>query len=871
MAQRRFGPTRGAGTVIIEKESDASITPAALGVAGFTGIMQKGPIGKAFRSKTRTEFLFKGGNVIPESLLPDAALSFYRASNGAGEIWFNRVTDGSEKTAELSVFNRLASGALNVKFKAGNAGRWGGKKNKIVDEYASFTQTTVTLSNVPAGLKLDELAGALVKFKALPGQSFKVESNDEAGVLQFASDVDLVDDLQGTTDALMEVDLSNDGNALAVLVKDGILKPSSEFGLEFYLIEGNTSELVKVYDDLSIDPTASNYYVDIINADSDSDFVIKAENLNIGGSIVAGQRPSNYANKIKTLTATVLSADVHFLSVSSVAFAKAKLAATVLGSEVIKDKLSLECVAAGARSEGTLTFTGQPVAAEKLTIAGDDFIYGTDFAIGANVEESIDNAVAYINAQVGKSYFVEKESATELKVYAKTAGVAGDAITSTTDITGASFTGATLSGGVNQEWDMTSEKQSYLGTVSVVSGVAYAPANDFGFGFTLEDNSLSSAKTFAIGDEVTIFVEPLEVGKLVGGFVFPNESDSRKKFEIVSNDADSVTVKAGSDMTVVGTVGGIFRLQYVQELSGGYDGIANIADADYEAAFDTSTSPLKAMRGQNLGLVKLATPGITSSAVQKAGVAFAESQNWQYRYEIPASISDEQAAEEYINATIGRNDFAVVSFPSYYKKSKAGGGLKLVSATGGIHGVEARIARDYDGFHKAGAGVDAKITEALALPDGFANKPPLDEEFLNPQGINVLKFKDGNLILWGDRTVGIDPAFKFKHQRELLSHYENIFLENFDFIIFALNSAQSGTQERLKAAFVAFFTPELAKGAIVGKDVQEATQLKIDSENNTDASRAAGDLYADMSLKLVDTVERFIIRIGKQGVTEDVA
>jgi len=523
MAQRRLGPKRGAGVAVVEKESDAAITPGALGVTAYTGVMQKGPIGKAFRSKTKTEFLFKGGNLISESLLPDAALSFFRASSGAGEIWFNRVTDGSEKTAELSMFNRLATGSLNVKFKAGNAGRWGGKKSKVVDEYASFTQTSVTLSNIPAGLKDDELAGALVKFKALPGQSFKVESNDELGVLQFASDVDLVDALQGTSDTLIEVDLSNDGNALAVLVKDGILKPSSEFGLEFYLIEGNTVELVKSYNDLSIDPSASNYYVDIINADSDSDFVIKAENLNIGGSIVAGQRPSNFASKIKSLTATVLTADVHFLSVSSVAFAKAKLAATVLGSEVIKDKLNLTVSTAGARSEGTMTFTGQPSAGEKLTVGGDDFIYDTDFAIGANVEESIENAVAYINAQVGKAYFAEKESATELKVYKKTAGVAGDAITTTTDVTGASFGGATLSGGVNQVWDMVSEKQPYLGTVNVTSGVAYAPANDFGFGFTLEDNSLSSAKTFAIGDTVSIFVEPLEVGKLVGGFVFPDE------------------------------------------------------------------------------------------------------------------------------------------------------------------------------------------------------------------------------------------------------------------------------------------------------------------------------------------------------------
>jgi len=39
MAQRRFGPTRGAGVVIIEKESQKQIEPAALGTTAYTGVL----------------------------------------------------------------------------------------------------------------------------------------------------------------------------------------------------------------------------------------------------------------------------------------------------------------------------------------------------------------------------------------------------------------------------------------------------------------------------------------------------------------------------------------------------------------------------------------------------------------------------------------------------------------------------------------------------------------------------------------------------------------------------------------------------------------------------------------------------------------
>lgn len=871
---RRFGPTRGAGVVVIEQESPGTITPGALGTTGYTGIMKKGPVGKAFRAKTRTDFLFRAGGIIPESQVADAALSFFRHSQGAGELWMNRLTDGSEKKSVVKMFNRLNSGTLVAQFDAGNAGRWGGKKQKIVDDYLSFTAITMTLSNVPAGLKKDELVGALVKFKAVPGKSFQVQSNDEAGVLTFASDISLIDELDGTVITLVEVDLSNNGEALAVLVKDGILKPTEEFGLEFYIIEGNTSTLVRDHNDLSLDPQAPNYYVDVINADSESDFIIKATNLNIGGSLIASQRPSNYSTEIVGLTQTVLTAQIHHLVLSSAANAKMALSGIAPGSEIIKDKLSLVVTTAGARSTGALTFAGQPGDGDTETINATVYTYrnapvaATDVQIGGDAEETIENLVTVINSQVGEAYFAEKFSATVMDIFAKNAGVAGDAITTVSGAANTSYGGATLAGGINQVWDMTSEKMPFLGTIVVTTGVAVPASNDFGYGFTLDDTTLNSTKVWAVADTIQIIVEPLEVNKLEGGFVFPREGNPRVRFQIVSNDSNTITVKPGSDMTADAAIGDIFRAQYIQELSGGYDGIADVSDLDFEQAYDPGTSPLNSLRGKNLGLVKLGTPGITSSAVQKAGVAFAESQNWQYRYEIPANIVTESAAEEFVNATIGRNDFAKVSFPSFLKVSKDGGGLKLITATGMIHGREAKVATDFDGFHKAAAGTTVILSQALEFPDNFPDKQ-LDEEFLNPQGINVIRFKDGNFILWGDRTVGLDPAFKFAHHREYLSHIENVFLENFDFIIFALND--DGTQEQLKAAFIGFFTPELAKGAIVGDDVQEATRLKIDSENNTSATRANGDLFADMSIAIVDTVERFIIRIGKQGVTEDVA
>jgi len=267
----------------------------------------------------------------------------------------------------------------------------------------------------------------------------------------------------------------------------------------------------------------------------------------------------------------------------------------------------------------------------------------------------------------------------------------------------------------------------------------------------------------------------------------------------------------------------------------------------------------------------MATPGVTSTAVQKAGVAYAEAKNHQYRYEVPAATVTDNGALTLANDTLGRNDFAVMSFPSYASvphpdpASAREGKLKVVSVTGMIHGREARMAADYDGYHRAEAGVDAKLPRVLKLPTG---ERKLNEELLNPAGIGVIKKLKGNFVIWGDRTLQTDPNWKWKHQREQMSYYEHVLQENFDWIVFTINDPD--TDAMAATALLAYFTPEWSKRAIRGNTVQEAAVIKVDAENNTDATRAAGDKFAEVKLRLADTTERFIIKIGKMGIFEQV-
>ena len=324
-------------------------------------------------------------------------------------------------------------------------------------------------------------------------------------------------------------------------------------------------------------------------------------------------------------------------------------------------------------------------------------------------------------------------------------------------------------------------------------------------------------------------------------------------------------------MTVDGASSDEFMVTVPLEMEGGRDGNADIADTDYtQQAWDVGNSPFNRIFGKNMGLVKFSTPGVTSTAVQKAGVAYAEAKNHQYRYEIPSNIVTENDAIAQINDTLGRSDFAVVAFPSYGKvpdPDSKDGKLKTIPVTGMIHGREARIAADYDGYHKAEAGIDAKLPRLLDIPTGDAL---LNEEQLNPVGITVIKKSTGgNFIIWGDRTLSTDPTWKWKHQREQMSYYEHVLQESFDWLIFMINDKEN--EKLALAALKSFFIPEwLPKRAIRGDTFDQAAIIKLDDELNTDATRAAGDMIAEVKLRLADTVERFIIRIGKQGIFDSV-
>lgn len=874
---RVFGPINGAGVSVTELAPQALVTPASLGVTGYVGILEKGPLNKVITVRNPTEMAQKAGGRIIESFLPGVCGDFFKTSQGAGELNLVRVTDGSHKTSSKTFKSRQTPIRTDViDCFADSPGKHGGKKQVIVGQYASVTNTTLSTGKT---MEVDEFKGGIVTLSELPGKSFIVQSNDVAGVLTFAPDTTLADQLtlSGGGDLTFGLTLLNNGKATSVLFKNGTDSPESEFAIEVF----SNGVSVKFFDNLSMDPDAANYFVPIVNDDSSNYWLSVADTFT--GTLSSDVRPANFSGISKSLSSLTLGLNASEIQTSSTSGSPTAEMDEVLGSEIIQDQVTLTVTTAGTRPEGSLSVGTNPSDDDTLTLdfSAIDGLTGTkvitfkntvtdaesEVLIGVDANATATNLHAFLEAMTyasGRfSYTLAAPLITVVALNANDLHNSGTQFTeSATNFTLVQV--GTGVAGVDKVLSYVSSNQPDLPATTITPGKPFSAPNGWLIGGTF---NITSDDDLLLADTAILTVDPLPINELVGGFLIPDATQRRKRFQIVSNTANSVTVKSGSVLTDVADAGDQYIIEAAVELGGGYDGVASISDQDYIDAWDIDTSPFNSLAGKNKGLIKYATPGVTSVSVEKAGRDYANAKNHQYRAEFPSNITTEDAAEEYVNDTLGRDNYMVASLPSFgFKKNPDAGGNILVPMTGMIHGREALVARNFQGFFKAAAGIDVTLPDIVSLPTG---DKVLDEEVLNPQGIGVIKFKEGNAIIWGDRMLSLSTGFTFKHQREYLSHIEHILLENFDFLVFALNN--SATQTELLNTLTIYFEGQFALGAFDGQKFKDAVRIKVDSENNTEATKALGDLNGEIAVKIVNTVERVRFIIGQAGIGEDLA
>ncbi|NJR25776.1 MAG: hypothetical protein HC786_28485 [Richelia sp. CSU_2_1] len=403
------------------------------------------------------------------------------------------------------------------------------------------------------------------------------------------------------------------------------------------------------------------------------------------------------------------------------------------------------------------------------------------------------------------------------------------------------------------------------------------------------EGTISSTGTTVNGTSTT-FLTSLSVGDYLYS---AHKKEARKIIRIVSDtqlllesaftsNAPALTtakksgyfnVGVGNDLTLATKSGNSFLLSYPETLRGGYQNTANTIPYYWTKYVDPDFNHVEnAVYGRNMGLMRLAFPGVSSITVNKAGAAYAEAKSYEFRYEVPVYLTTASAIEAYIKQELGRNDFASVAAPSYiYIASPFGAGKRMVSAVGDIMGGESLFAVNNSGYHVMFAGRAARLPRAIGLPFEIGRS---DEVVANTSGVQMLKYSEGSIIVWGGRAPSLSPSYTFLHIRRCQSNYNRIFIEvdNLQELVFRPNQPELAAQFRMilksfarreykKGVFSRYLTFEEAVQINTGQDVDENSSISSQGGDQL-VEIINGVLSANFVWTPTGIVERLVINAG---------
>jgi hypothetical protein len=243
----------------------------------------------------------------------------------------------------------------------------------------------------------------------------------------------------------------------------------------------------------------------------------------------------------------------------------------------------------------------------------------------------------------------------------------------------------------------------------------------------------------------------------------------------------------------------------------------------------------------------------------------------------PTSATTETAAATYARNNLDGSRYRSLAWDSYgypHRLPYRNQGITYVPTTGAILGVEARMARDEGGYHKAVAGPQAsigKLFKYLASMSGVvAEQAPRNEKILNPAGIQTMQQKGRLLYPNGDRNSDLNyVGTTWKHKVECLLHMTHQARYAAD----QLTWSGLGPEDRNIAAnkLRRLFRPLWNEDWFVnedGVDFLDGVVVDVGADVNPPEVQILGQLRAVITtLPLVGTAERVIIALGSGGVS----
>ncbi len=184
-------------------------------------------------------------------------------------------------------------------------------------------------------------------------------------------------------------------------------------------------------------------------------------------------------------------------------------------------------------------------------------------------------------------------------------------------------------------------------------------------------------------------------------------------------------------------------------------------------------------------------------------------------------------------------------------------GRVYVPPSGHIAGIYARTDVER-GVHKAPA--NCAIAGAINVKYYLSKR---HQEGLNPQGVNCIRNINGNIAVWGARTIGgdLNSEWKYINVRRVMLFLRESIDEGTQWVVFEPNDI--ALWGKIKRNVTAFLTNVWRSGALFGATPEEAFYVKCDAELNPPEVRDLGQVITEIGVAIVRPAEFVIFRISQ--------
>jgi len=139
------------------------------------------------------------------------------------------------------------------------------------------------------------------------------------------------------------------------------------------------------------------------------------------------------------------------------------------------------------------------------------------------------------------------------------------------------------------------------------------------------------------------------------------------------------------------------------------------------------------------------------------------------------------------------------------------------------------------------------------------------QELLNPEGVNCLRYLPGGFLVWGARTVADDPEWKYLNIRRYFNYLEKSIDEGTQWVVFEVNGPH--LWDSVRHTIEGFLLNEWRTGALLGAKPEQGFFVRCDASTMTADDLDQGRLICLIGVAAARPAEFVIFRISQMTAT----